>query len=203
MADDLSADRVALALPSDPQKRNKFLADEARMRVRNTIIKYSLDPKTGEYNRPHPTPEQYQDLLVVTRALCNIEGLTQELVNQIGLKKILDTMINLDKIRVPDELKEIARAGWNRYENENWGMAESATLGDDEEAVEDETPISPTTPSAPLSDATSTSNGRYVTLPSANHPIFGRNGIMHGILINRGGKAKSYLFGRPHFFCIF
>ena len=128
-----------------------------------------------------------------------------------GLKLLYDKQL---QGLIPDDISRLAKMIHAKFEQENWG-ADSTNMGDEmpSENERDPLPQSPTTPASPnLSTSTTTStttrrassssngtggNGTgtsIVHLPPASHPIWGINGIMHGIMMVRHKTQTSYQF---------
>ncbi|KAI0119829.1 PUA-like domain-containing protein [Daldinia grandis] len=121
-----------------------------------------------------------EDLLKKGRAylqwLDTIE-MTPEIKEKTTTHKMLQLIMNNPDLFYPEDMKDSARALYEKWESENWGADEviSEDAAEEEATPEDgeEVPIIQS------------------RLPSPNHPIYGEHGIMHGIVVARGPKGRT------------
>ncbi|KAI1163530.1 hypothetical protein F5B18DRAFT_661712 [Nemania serpens] len=105
----------------------------------------------------------------------NIE-MTPRIKSTSGVGLVLETLIDPTN-KVPDKLANKAKILQDKYTADNWGQD---AVGDEESDGN--------LPAEPLSDPTIS----IIQLPSATDPMFGVEGIMHGIIPVTGGKRKDY-----------
>ncbi|OTB17090.1 hypothetical protein K445DRAFT_311587 [Daldinia sp. EC12] len=129
------------------------------------------------------TPEDgphCEDLLkrgrVYLRWLDTIE-ITPQLKMKATLPEMLQLITNKPELFYPQDMKASAQALYKKWEAENWG---ATTVVDEEEAAAEE--VAP-------------GNGQEMPmiqspLPPSDHPIYGEQGIMHGIMVVRGPNGK-------------
>ncbi|KAK1772212.1 PUA-like domain-containing protein [Phialemonium atrogriseum] len=97
---------------------------------------------------------------------------------------------------LPSSLAEMARAAYNRFEAEKWG----ATSTNDGEG-EGEEPVGAAPTATGSGSGSSAGSGMSsivnsvtsMRLPPPDHPIWGRNGIMHGVAFKPGRRASYVL----------
>lgn len=149
-------------------------------------------------NRPLTSKEE-DDLSTVLLALSDIEGLTRVMALTINLKRTFEIVLNKRpgsrRFAFPARAIDIAQEAFDRYESEGWGVDPQNELLNLEDVPRDS--LSP----SPSSNSTRPSFNNEplfqgVTRPPPNHPIYGRGGIMEGILIKRGPNRIDYVFGR-------
>lgn len=100
-------------------------------------------------------------------------------------------MFNDPEIHFPEDIKQRAQMLLQRFQDENWGAPAAAAVNNAsnsdsaEEAASPTTPAATATPAAPAANAATATRGNAaptVRYPPADHPIWGRDGIMRGIL---------------------
>lgn len=102
-----------------------------------------------------------------------------------------DLILNKPDFHFPDSVRAQAQRIHDSFVASNWG---AATEEDDEESEEDDSQ-----PSGPASTTTTRTGGgndeRIIVQPPPRHPIWGSNGIMHGLArsIRGGGRASMIL----------
>lgn len=144
---------------------------------------------------------------MILLAFPDIEGLTKETAEKIHLGRVLDVALNRvggqRTYQFPASAVRIARNAFDRYEAQGWGADPNNDLLDPDEASRSSSSPSPAPASkkrrlssitAERSSPTAEQPRKRLTLPSPTHPIYGRQGIMRGILIQHG-KKTSYKFG--------
>lgn len=199
------ADDVALSVPIDPKDFAKTFGDAPYRTIKTLSIQLKL-----RRNPPTPlTPEQNKDLKFMLRVLSSIESLTPALEKELHLRQSLEVVMGDHEQcqserhgwRFPDDCIAIALTAHQKYASENWGANDD--LQDDTTATADANagPAAAANPPGPTNNNTNTTrtvralNGLTLTVvrrPRADHPIYGANGIMRGIIIDTSGKAKSY-----------
>lgn len=115
-------------------------------------------------------------------------NMSPELKNKAKIELVLG-LINRPGVHFPEKVKERAESLLQRFRSENWGAAVPTSDDDDEEEEEEEV-ASPTTTMTPTARSGEPENDTVtIRLPPRDHPIWGVNGIMHGV----GKSAHSPL----------
>lgn len=111
--------------------------------------------------------------------------------------EFIEEKLHNNNFPFPEEITTKALALKERFEAENWGEGLGPEDLEDEEqslsasstpAAPATAPATPTTPTSPTGSGTA-----VVRLPSPNHPIWGVNGIMHGLARKPGAKSVTYI----------
>ncbi|KAK0705814.1 PUA-like domain-containing protein [Apiosordaria backusii] len=84
---------------------------------------------------------------------------------------------------IPEDLRTTARALRQRFDEENWGRGDEGYASDT--SNDNGTPVSPASSTAVSRPGQGVSNIRP---PPPNHPIYGRDGIMHGVICYRSPR---------------
>ena len=199
-------ENVALAVPTEPNAMKAYLGDCTRQ----VIARYAVQLKQ-DGRKPKPlNDEQTTKLTLVLRALSNIQGLTPALEKSIGLKTALELVMDLPnnatsaKYQFPSPFPEMAKAAYRKFDAENWGNNDEVRDEDEEESNDngdnDATPTlsSSTATPRPRRPSASQTATTVIRRPPPTHPIYGSNGIMHHILVDRGGKMITYKIDDRH-----
>jgi hypothetical protein len=205
----MSSSDDVLVVPTQPAEREIFLREKIGGKsgiMTNFALWCSVD-RNGlpmSSNRPLTTKNE-DDLSNILLALSDIEGLTRTMALTINLKRTLEVVLNKRpgsrRYAFPARAVEIAQEAYDRYESEGWGVDPQNELLNLENGPRDS--LSP--PPGPASRRLSINNElslQIVTRPPPNHPIYGKGGIMEGILIKRGPKRIDYVFGRNNRFTL-
>ncbi|QDS69624.1 hypothetical protein FKW77_008898 [Venturia effusa] len=209
-------------VPSDPKERDEFLKTKGR----EVMLKYMFactvdDNGLPKGNRARSlTPQETEDLNMILLALSDIDDLTKDTAKTINLKAILKVVLNkVDtgdkrKTNFPPSAVTIAQNAWDKYmsrydpedKGNEWGVdPENVLIGPDD--IEDDDGSMSPRPSkrARMSSVVtqSSGNGKFAR-PPPNHPIFGTEGMMRGILSGRGSEGRigykfDPYFNRPSF----
>jgi len=189
-------DDKVLIVPTDRAALTTFLQREGR----TVLVEFSKRCRLQKDGTVRPSekgplsPKETRDLIALLTGISNIDGATPEMFKKTSLQRILATVSN----RVPDatwrfsfppEAMEIAGKVYDHYESENWGEGAQNLLPDEADGVQP----GPTSPVAP---PTTTTDRTYARRAPPNHPIYGVNGIMRGILAIHGEKKMSYGLGK-------
>lgn len=103
--------------------------------------------------------------------------MTPNIKERVGIVMLLDLILDDPFIFYPDDFKDAARMLQEKWESQNWGADEVTASG-----------------TAALAGNAPVVQDR---LPPPNHPIYGVNGIMHGIMIHQSDTGrKSYRINR-------
>lgn len=212
-----------LNVPTQPEKRDLFLEDEGKKVMRKYLRRFILD-KNGKIKGPVLTEDEEQELIMILLALSDIDDLTKETATKIQLKAILRAVLDrLDatkfkqRTRFPESAVAIAQSAWERYtsrydpegRDNDWGdEPENILLDVDDDVGSAAEDLSSPRPAKRQRMSSSNSKGptpeKTWRRPSPNHPIFGENGVMKGILAGRGeagrmGYKFDPYFNRPNF----
>lgn len=198
-------ENVALAVPTEPNAMKAYLGDCTRQ----VIARYAVQLKQ-DGRKPKPlSDEQKTKLTLVLRALSNIQALTPALEKSIGLKRALELVMDLPdnalsaKYQFSPPFPEMAKAAYEKFEAENWGNNDEVREDDEEPENDDDNdttpgPISSTTTPGPRRPSSSPNITAVIRRPPPTHPIYGSHGIMHHILVDRGGKMITYKIDDRH-----
>lgn len=168
--------------------------------------------KAGEPGRPHlpdPTDKVTKPLLsqlkLFLRWLETSVEITPVLKTRAKIDQGLQLMYARPEFLFDEPTRERARQLYNRWEGQNWGKGEvldDSTDDDDDDNNEATGEDAPTDAKRRKSSVSSVSARRdskqdivsaNVKLPSASHPIFGENGIMHGLVLSITPRRRSYI----------
>ena len=201
-------DDNVIFIPVEPKARQAFL----KKHIVETIgRKYTLRHKkvTNELMKdalkgPPLTEEERRFLYQMLLVISNLD-LTLGMEKDLNLKRTLSIIMDEDSITPQYQYSEpfagMARDAYLKFEAENWGASAVADLPDEED--DDQASASPLSPSASkkprLSNVTSKEEAdilrpRYIRRPKPNHPIYGTEGVMRGILVDTTGKMRTYFF---------
>lgn len=102
----------------------------------------------------------------------------------------------------PPPFPGMAKAAYEKFEAENWGDndeirdSEGNPGGDGDDAIStSSSSIATSTPRRPSASHITTT---VIRRPPPTHPIYGTNGIMHHILVDRSGKMITYKIDDRH-----
>lgn len=148
--------------------------------------------RLGRAARPEDSPH-FKGLLEKGRLylqwLDTIE-MTPDIKEKRSMVKLLETIIDNPQLFFPDDMVASAMELRNKWERENWGS--NAVVEDDTDSIsQDSEELVP--------DATVTASAegaQEATIvqsepPPSDHPIYGDQGIMHGIMIIRGPTGRK------------
>ncbi|OAA55239.1 sra-ydg [Niveomyces insectorum RCEF 264] len=190
-----SASAVPSTLNLIPNVGNSFASKASfitRTRQR-AIHRLAVQYKSTNENRDlSRVPELEQFLLY----LDNCIEMTPQLRDATYIDKGLDLIID-PKYRFPAHFVDTARRLKRKWIDENWGkdaVVDDAGGGGENNDDEDEAGagVGEGAHSAPVL----TDDNRVIRPPPRNHPIFGEQGIMHGVVITRGTKNGSRAYRR-------
>jgi hypothetical protein len=167
----------------------------ALSRELDEFVRSGISALVGDYNKSTPqarTPRLERNLLLKLSGLEDVT-LTNRLppATRNKLRKGLEIVSS--NPRFPSEAKKLAQDLIQEYSEQSWGS--SMTEFQDEEPDLDEHDSRITT-STSLSD----DNGaRIIRRPHPNHPIFGLQGVMRGVLLKPGSRVTYLDPNRPKF----
>ncbi|MCJ1483535.1 hypothetical protein MMC06_003703 [Schaereria dolodes] len=195
---------AALSIPDERNARIAWLSRNARKIVREYAQQCKQDSRA--HLRQPLTAEQMAEIESLLDVFSNLEDMTPELQDKIRLRIALEIIRNdVPKYATyvfPQHLAQKAKAIHEMYEAEKWGAGFEHELYDGDEVVVAEVNDTEVNDTDVAISITSRATKKQIVSPelhllrrpTANHTIFGINGIMRGILINPYGKMKSYKF---------
>ncbi|OTB07419.1 hypothetical protein M426DRAFT_318106 [Hypoxylon sp. CI-4A] len=110
--------------------------------------------------------------------------MTPEINEKASVKKMLEIVLNNPKLFYPEDMKEAAQKLHSKWESDNWG---ANAVAEDEVITTDPESLNPVPETAMTVNETPIVQSE---LPPRNHPIYGENGIMHGVMMIRGPSGK-------------
>ncbi|KAL7620920.1 hypothetical protein AAE478_008231 [Parahypoxylon ruwenzoriense] len=150
-----------------------------------------------------PTPEDGDHIKALSREgrlhlqwLDTVE-MTPEIKDKTKPEIMLKYMLDDSTFFYPDDMKKSAQSLREKWESENWGadaVADEDMVSADQEPLD----LEPTSPAPDAVAATGEASIVETQLPPANHPIYGQQGIMHGIMIVRGASGRKTYRLNPH-----
>lgn len=180
----------ALVIPEHPRELAEFLRVVIVPKFRTYGARCILLPDGRVNPKKLPlTATETDDIVMVCGALMNATGLNSKLIREANIKNTLLAILNrgMRKTSYPPHAVEAAQAAFNRFEADRWGAANEDVLSETEASAGESARRggfrNTTTP--PPQDL-----GQY-RFPPENHPIYGRDGIMKGTIVNRGGRSIS------------
>ena len=186
-----------LDIPNNLQARVTFINKE-RMIVNNLC---GLSRKIGDVPDPKTVkPEAKSWLLrleLFTRWLESNVEISPALKERTKIDQALQLMFDKPEFHFAETTRERARSLYERWEGQNWGkgeVVEDSSDDDDNDAASGSKRRKSST-----SGPTTKSNSRTelvaatVRPPPAHHPVFGTEGIMHGVALKITAHRKSYV----------
>ena len=196
-------DDTVILIPAEPKARLAFL----KKHIVETIgRKYTLRHKVihdelmkDVLKGPPLTEEErrflYQMLLVISN-LDLTSAMEKELNLKLTLSIVMDEESSKPQYQYPEPFAKMARQAYLKFEAEDWGANAVAELPDEDD--NDQADAAPAAKKRRLLNTTSEEadifRPRYIRRPKPNHPIYGTEGIMRGILVDTTGKLKTYFF---------
>lgn len=188
-------------IPNNLDMCAKFIVQE-RLKVIQRLCLYS-----SKFNGiPDPTTEQTKPLLprleVFMRWLESEVEITPALKERSKIHETLGLMFRNPKYHFEKPIKQRARQLYEKWEAQNWGQDEvvDESSDDDVDVAEDEVTApgqkrrkSCVTTASSKRNSTSEIIPAISRPPPANHPIFGVNGIMHGVMLAQKKSRKDYI----------
>ncbi|KAI0008200.1 PUA-like domain-containing protein [Xylariaceae sp. FL0662B] len=105
--------------------------------------------------------------------------ITPEIKAKMRMEPIIKMIFDDPEYHYPDDMKVKAELLYTKWTTENWGA---------DDVVEDDIAVGDQEPPPPATDETDIT---VSSLPPADHPIFGEEGIMYGIMIIRSSKGRK------------
>ena len=184
------------------EQTTAFIAREKLNVIQKLAVQSRRNPGISS-----PTPEQ-KDLLTRLEALLKKldEEVTMspEFLDKTNIDKALKLMFDDPDIHFPEEYANKAQALYEKWEGENWGapVVKEEDVGvkrESEDEVSGDAQPAPkrrrtSTQARSLTATDDTAGQGYLRLPPENHPIWGENGIMHGLCIKKGPVQNSNAF---------
>lgn len=189
-----------LDIPNNLETRIKFISQEL-LRVVQKLCQESRKVK----GVPDPAVEPSKTLLPrlerFMRWLESNVDITPELRTRSKIDQGLQLMFNRPEFHFQENTKERARLLYMRWDSQNWGkgqVGEDSTEDEADATVKDEDTSSAkrrklSTDAPARRDSKTDIVASTVRAPPPNDPIFGTNGIMHGVALKIGPRRKDYI----------
>ena len=149
--------------------------------------------------------EQAQKVDAMLDEICRVEAVTSTFVKAVNLKVVLDTMRTSKVLKAKgfsDYIVNIAEEQYQRFDGQGWGtlvtpaappvstIASPLANGSRKRKHDDITRLVGTTSStssvpAMVATTKSSRDNTEIKFPSANHPVYGLQGVLRGIVIRR------------------
>lgn len=205
-------DRAVHDIPNNFEARKNFIKQETR-NVIQMLCQQSLKAK----GLPD-TSVAYKDLParleMYMRWLENDFEITPALKDKSIVAAGIQLMYANPNYHFPEPMRERAKALYEKWEGQNWGEGEVEEESEDDETAttSSEKPSASPPPEkrrkpSTTGSATTSSSRRssavtntMATLfpPPKDHPIFGINGIMHGLVMKRTPKRKEFVLDQRY-----
>ncbi|KAI0112358.1 PUA-like domain-containing protein [Hypoxylon sp. NC0597] len=118
--------------------------------------------------------------------------MTPEIKERTSMEKMLKYVFDDPTMYYPEDMKKGAQALYEKWQSENWGanaVMEEDVISADQEFADPVSEPAATPDEAPIVQS---------ELPPPDHPIFGEDGIMHGIIIFRSPSGRKTYRLNPH-----
>ena len=168
------------------------LAKENKQKI--LLLAHRSSKPDFDPNDPKHKPN-LEALNVVLTHLEKNSHMTPEIKQESQIHKILEVVCLDTKYHFPEQYVARATDLYNRFDAENWGgLAEIKDESDDDTALND-VPVARKSHKRPKSPTKSSPKAAGTILqPPPDHPIWGKNGIMHGIALclqSNGSLSKK------------
>lgn len=189
-----------LDIPNNMETRIRFISQERK----HVVQRLCLESRKVK-GIPDPTIEPSKTLLprleLFLRWLETDVEITPDLKTKSQIDEGLQLMFQRPEFHFAEGIRERARQLYARWEGQNWGkgeiVEESTEDEDDSTSRDDETPV----PKKRKSSSSTPVRRDYKTdivpttirAPPPNHPIFGENGIMHGVVLKISSRRRDYI----------
>lgn len=184
-------------IPNNLEVRIKFI-DQEMTHVVQRLCSESRKAKGIPDANSEPTKSLLPRLEAFLRWLETSVEITPALKQRSKTVTGLELMFKRPIYHFEDRTKERARQLYERWEAQNWGKGEVV-----EESTDDETLTGDSDESAPDAKCMKSSSGAQgsgtiivptkIRAPPADHPIFGKLGIMHGVVLKISSRRKDYI----------
>jgi hypothetical protein len=185
-------------VPNNLEERVKFINTEKK-----TVAKLCVASKTGVLDPNTASTEAKAWLLRLELFMQWLETsveMTPTLKKRTQIDTALQLIFNNPKFHFKETTRERARLLYERWQAQNWGKGEVV-----DESSEDDTATSEDNAAGSSKRRKSSTDGgtakgipvsklgTTVRPPPANYPIFGVEGIMHGVALKIGAHRKDYI----------
>lgn len=188
-----------LNIPNNLRTRIDFISQE-----RKHVVQRLCQESKKAKGVPDPAIEPSKTLLP------RLELFLQWLETDVEITPALNTgsrigeglqlMFDNPQFRFEEKTRERARQLYERWEGQNWGKGEIVEESTEDEA--DSTDGDDETPDPKRRKSSNTPARRKsktdivpatIRAPPPDHPIFGKNGIMHGVVLKVSGRRRDYI----------
>lgn len=208
--DPVQPDQAVHDIPNSLETRTKFINQETekviqRLALLSSKAKGLPDTSVGEAKELPARLEMYM------RWLENDVEITPALKKRAPkVAAGIQLMYANPKYHFAEPMRQRAKALYEKWEGQNWGEGEAEEASSDDDtavASGDDEPTSPAGKRRKSSATTSSSKRDSVVAemrpstihpPPRNHPIFGEDGIMHGLVMKRSTKRKDFVLDQRY-----
>lgn len=192
-----------LDIPNSLETRIRFIVQERTKAIQMLCVQ-SAKARGVPDATTEPTKSLLPRLELFMRWLETNVEITPALKDRSKIDQALQLMYANDKFRFEERIRERARQLYKKWEAQSWGQGEvmDDTSDDDDSDVASDDNNSPVDQNKRETSTASTTARRDSALeitpttlrsPHANHPIFGINGIMHGVVQKVSSRRKDYI----------
>ena len=192
-----------LDIPNNLEARVKFINAE-----RMIVSRLCVDSKHGVPDPKTASTEVKTRLLRLELFLrwleTNVE-ISPDLTQRTKIDQMLQLMFDRPGFHFQESTRDRARALYQKWQSQNWGKGEvleessdddgDAASGDDNTVGESKRRKSSTSTADTSAKRNPVSELAVMTVrpPPRTHPIFGVDGIMHGVALKIGPRRKDYI----------
>lgn len=190
-----------LDIPNNLEARIRFIA----LQIQHVVSRLCRESKKAK-GLPDAAVEPMKSLLprleLFLRWLENNVEMTPVLKTRSKIDAGLQLMFNDSRFHFDQRTRERSRQLYERWEGQNWGKGEVVEESTDDEANtasgddaggSSKRRRSSTVDGTPRRDSGADLSLATIRAPRASHPIFGENGIMHGVVLKRSKNRKDYV----------
>jgi hypothetical protein len=192
----IDPENQVLAIPNNLDARVNFINTEKK-----TVAKLCVASKNGVLD-PNTTSTEAKAWLLRLELFMQWLETSVEMMPALKERTQIDIalqlMFNNPKFHFKETTRERARLLYERWRAQNWGKGEVVEESSDDPNSDEDAASTSKRQKSSASGATAKGNPvskipTTVRPPPANHPIFGVNGIMHGVALKIGPRRKDYV----------
>lgn len=197
---ELDSNNEVLDIPNNLETRINFISQQ-RFLVAQRLCQESRKVKGLPDSAIEPTKTLLPRLEVFMRWLETDVEITPALKTRSRIDEGLQLIFNNPQFHFEESTRERARQLYARWEGQNWGkgeiVEESTEDEDDSTSRDDETPdpkkSRPSSSTPARRDSKADIVPTTIRAPPPNHQIFGKNGIMHGVVLKINPSRRDYI----------
>ena len=182
-------------IPNNLEVRIKFINQEI-LRAIQPLCLASKKANGVPDSSSEPAKSLLPRLEVFLRWLETSVEITPALKDRSKIADGLGLMFKDPKYHFEERTKERAQQLYERWEAQNWGKGEVVEESSDDEDLAGGEAMPDTKRKRSLSGAKGSGMEivpAMIRAPPADHPIFGKGGIMHGVVLKISGRRKDYI----------